>query len=135
MSKTTKIVIAVIVVAAIALGVMMLVGNDSSSDNENTSNGSTSAESAASLTITYGDDGFSPATASVASGGKITFVNSTDAKIEPSSNPHPVHTDNPELNVGDIEPGASKTITVTTKGTWGFHNHYKTSNHATVTVE
>jgi hypothetical protein len=51
------------------------------------------------------------------------------------SDPHPTHTDNPQLNQGDIAFGASKTFTLTTKGTWGFHNHHDATQHGTITVK
>jgi hypothetical protein len=41
-----------------------------------------------------------------------------------SSNPHPVHTDCPALNVGVLTPGQSRTSNALTSArTCGFHDH------------
>jgi plastocyanin len=82
----------------------------------------------------YGS-GFSPAVITVKSGGSLTFKNSSNATIQVDSNPHPEHTDNPELNVGVISPGGSKSVTLTRTGTWTIHNHLDPSHQATVVVQ
>jgi hypothetical protein len=51
------------------------------------------------------------------------------------SNPHPVHTDDTDLNVGPVAPGKSKTVVLNKKGTFGFHNHLNTSETAEITIE
>lgn len=149
MSNLAKLIIAIIVVGAIAGGALLLTNNKpkketasqpTTSQNPEPTQQSTpsqeeTSQKPATSTITYSSDGFSPATTTVSSGDSIKFVNNTSSTIDPSSDPHPVHTNNPELNVGDIEPGQDKTITVTTTGTWGYHNHYKSSDKATIIVK
>lgn len=128
--STTKIIIALVAVAIIAAGALLVLGG---SNPEKTSDSSGKAEKSA--TITYSDTGFSPTDIRVVSGGEVTIVNETDENIKPSSDPHPDHTGNPELNFGDIPAGQSKTIVVTTKGTWGYHNHYHEDNNGSLVVE
>ena len=106
---------------------------DSESSNSNTTDTNTVAATASS-TITYSDNGFSPATLTVASGTKVTIKNSSSNPLQFDSNPHPEHTDNPELNIGRINPGESQTITVTTKGSHGYHNHLNSGDTGTLVV-
>jgi plastocyanin len=130
-NNTTKLIIAIVAVAIVAVGVVMLFGKSAKeepapSNNENT---------AAATTITYTNDGFNPASVTVAAGTTIKFVNLSSEEAEPASDPHPEHTNNPELNAGDIPAGGSATVTAETPGTWGIHNHYKKDHKATITVQ
>jgi plastocyanin len=90
---------------------------------------------AVAATITYADEGFTPAVTTIKSGETIRIVNNSSDPLELDSDPHPAHTDNRELNVGMVAPGQSKTFTLTAKGTWGIHNHLDASNTAEVNVE
>jgi plastocyanin len=135
--KKVIIILAILVVASTVVAAVMMSGDESASEETTTpsGNGGQSSEEQVAATITYTDSSFSPAEVTVTSGQSITFVNNSDSKIEPSSDSHPTHDKNPELNAGDIEPGESKTITLTTVGTWGYHNHYNTSKRGTIIVE
>jgi plastocyanin len=86
-------------------------------------------------TISYTSNGFAQSTVTVKSGSEITITNSASVTAQPASDPHPQHTDNPELNFGDIAAGQSKTITVTQAGTWGVHDHYQPSKKMTIIVQ
>ena len=81
----------------------------------------------AEATITYSDNGYSPASLTVKSGTTVTIKNSSSSSIQFDSDPHPAHTANPELNVGSVAPGESKTFTPTTKGSHAYHNHLDSS--------
>lgn len=133
MNKAGKLILALVLVVAVAVAVVVLVGRKD--DNGNGSNNTNTGESSAVTTITYDGSGFSPANVTVAAGSKLKFVNNSDKTVEPSSDDHPTHTKNTELNVGDVEAGQSKEITVNTKGQWEMHNHYEASEKLTVTVE
>ena len=112
-----------------------------------TQTGSTTEESAAEGTqstegttqITYTDDGFSPASTTVASGDTITWKNDSSETVQVGSNTHPTHTINQETTGGEftiaLAPGESKTVTVTKTGSWGYHDHLKPSIVGTVVVE
>lgn len=93
----------------------------------------TSAPAAA--TITFTDDGFSPAVTTVKAGDTVQVVNKSNQELDFDSDPHPTHTDEPELNIGSIEPGKSGTFTVTQRGHWGFHDHLNPSLHGNLVVE
>lgn len=148
-----KSLIAILIVLLAAIGVGGAVVLNKNSDNKTTpssSNTSTNDDASAnttpadtttdqetqnSSTITYSDDGFSPVTLTVKSGTKITIVNDSSRILQFDSDPHPAHTDNPELNVGTISPGQSKTISVTKTGNHGYHNHLKDEDQGTLVVE
>lgn len=51
------------------------------------------------------------------------------------NNPHPIQTDDPDLNVEAIAPGKSITVILTKKGTFGFHNHLNPSDKAKITIQ
>ncbi len=91
------------------------------------------AKSAA--TITYGSGGFSPATTTVSSGQSVTFTNSSSEDVQVDSDPHPIHTDDSDLNVGAIAPDKSVTVVLTKKGTFGIHNHLNPSDKGKITIQ
>ena len=86
-------------------------------------------------TITYSGSGFSPATLSVKAGTTVTIKNTSSGDLQFDSDPHPDHTDDPELNVGLITSGQSKTVTVTTTGSHGYHNHLSATDKGTLVVQ
>jgi plastocyanin len=145
MNKTGKVVLALVVVAIIAVAAVVLANmykpaNNSSTTNSNNTSTSEKQEtkqpsSEPTVTITYDGNGFSLSANTIKSGETVKVVNSSDKDLVFDSNPHPVHTDNPELNVGDIPAGESKSFALTTKGEWGFHNHLDSSQHGSLTVE
>jgi plastocyanin len=137
MSNVNKIIIAVIGVVVIAGAVWLLTSNKTAESPSAPNNQSSekSNETTATTTFTYTDAGFNPSTATIKASQTVKVVNNSQKEIKFASNPHPAHTDNPELNTNDLEAGDSTTFTVTKKGTWGFHNHYDPSQGGTLTVE
>jgi plastocyanin len=77
-------------------------------------------------TITIGSDGrVSPASVTIAPGGRVTIVNSHNQPHDMSSDPHPEHTQCPEINqIGFLAAGQSRTSgNFNTARTCGFHDH------------
>jgi plastocyanin len=77
-------------------------------------------------TITIGANGaVSPSTVTIAPGGRVTFVNSHNQAHDMSSDPHPEHTQCPEINsVGFLTAGQTRTTgNLNTARTCGFHDH------------
>lgn len=145
--KRSYIVGLVIVVVAIA-GYLVYkqrhTASTSSSNTSTTSPGTTSTSSSSTsttttpqsaATITYDSSGFHPASTTVKSGDTVTFTNNSSGEIQVDSNPHPVHTDDTDLNVGGIAAGQSKSVTLTKKGTFSFHNHLNPSDTASITIQ
>jgi plastocyanin len=85
---------------------------------------------AAAVTITITSAGVSPSQVEVPVGGRVTFVNNDSAFHEMSSDPHPIHTDCPEINsVGALGPGTTRqTAAFTRARTCGFHDHGQENN-------
>jgi plastocyanin len=80
------------------------------------------------ITITAGV-GVSPKTLTVPRGTQVTFTNNDSVSHEMASNPHPVHTDCPDISVGFLSPGQSKmTANLNTVRTCGYHDHNRSSD-------
>jgi len=156
MSSTGKVIVAIIIVAVIAGGAVLLskksddktpgdsstsqnqnngAASDNSSDDSASANGNDNGNMAVEVTIKYNGTGFTLSSDRMKAGGTVRVVNDSQDDLGFDSDPHPVHTDNPELNAGDIAPGESKTFVIDKKGTWGFHNHLDSSQHGQLTVE
>jgi plastocyanin len=109
--------------------------SQSTTPSDNATSNASDSDQNSSTTITYSDSGFSPATLTVKAGTTVTVKNDSSSSLQFSSDPHPVHTDNPELNMGVLAPGKSDTFTVTKTGTWGYHNHLNPSDTGTIVVQ
>ncbi|SRR5258707_7819311 len=91
-------------------------------------------------TITISNNTVSPANITIARGQQVTFVNNDTRAHEMNSDPHPEHTDCPELNqVGHLEPGQQRTSgNLNTARRCGFHDHinFETkSMQGTITIQ
>ncbi|HLG91031.1 MAG TPA: cupredoxin domain-containing protein [Candidatus Saccharimonadales bacterium] len=152
MSGHAKMAIAVVVIIALGIGGYLLMKDDSPSDSSsNSSQESTTPsqetqpqpaqqnpatqEQTPAATITYTDSGFEPAEVTINSGDSLKVVNNSSSSLDFESSVHPVHTDNPELNIGSISPGSDKTFKITKTGTWGYHNHENPSDTGRINVE
>lgn len=147
----TGVIIAGIALLVIGGGAYALTQNsDDSTDSANTSqddnqatdtNGSgqsattDNGEAVETSTITYTNDGFSPATITVKVGTTITVKNNSSGVLQFNSNPHPDHTDEEELNLDSLGPGKSTTFEVTQTGRFGFHNHLNEDDTGTLIVQ
>jgi hypothetical protein len=78
-----------------------------------------------SATITIGAGGVSPAAVTIARGGRVTVINNNNRVHEIASDPHPNHTDCPEINLlGTLAPGQSgMTGVLNVARQCGFHDH------------
>jgi plastocyanin len=83
-------------------------------------------------TITITTSGVSPKTVTVPAGSQVQFVNNDRVAHQMSSNPHPEHTDCPEINaVGFLNPNQSRqTGNLNVVRTCGFHDHDNPNNVA-----
>ena len=84
-------------------------------------------------TITIGANGaVSPQSVTVTLGTRVTFVNNHSRRHDMASDPHPEHSDCPEINqVGMLQPGQSRqTGNLNTVRTCAFHDHDDASNDA-----
>ena len=83
-------------------------------------------------TLTITPTGVAPKTITVSVGSQVTFVNSDAVSHQMYSDPHPEHTDCPEINqVGFLSPGeARQTGNLTIARTCGFHDHNQPLNRS-----
>ena len=100
-----------------------------------TTGGQTETAPVSGNVITYTDGGFSPSQIKVKVGETVTFKNDSKTTIQVNSASHPVHTSFPELNIGAIAPGESKSVKLTTAGTKKYHNHLSPAQSGTIVVE
>ncbi len=80
---------------------------------------------AATFTVTLTATGASPRELRVPLGSRVTFVNQDTRSHQMMSDPHPLHTDCPEINaVGTIDRGESKlTAPLAATKSCGFHDN------------
>lgn len=136
MSNTKRIIIAVIAVIVVAgVGIWYMIATSNKTSAPSAPGAAKETDQSAAATITYDGTTFSLSTDKVTSGSNVTVINQSDKELDFDSDPHPVHTDNTELNEGLIAPGESATFTLKTKGTWGFHNHLDADQRGSITVE
>lgn len=130
-----KMIIIAVVLALVIIGsaatAYFISQNAGAPSNKPTSK----SDSQATATITYSDSGFSPSLTTVKAGDTVAIKNTSSGDLQFDSDPHPVHTDDTELNVGTVAPGQTSTFTVTTKGTFGFHNHLNPGDKASITIQ
>jgi plastocyanin len=142
-----KAIIAIIAVVIIGAGGYLVLHKDSdksskdsgtqtnqSADTSTQTGADNSANQKVAATITYSNNGFSPATVTVESGDTIAIKNTASRSVQFDSDPHPDHTDDEELNVGIVAPGETATFKVTQTGNHGYHNHLNSSDTGTIIV-
>ena len=82
--------------------------------------------SSSTATITIGTDGrVTPSSVTITPGGRVTMINNDSRSHDMSSDPHPEHTQCPEINqIGFLTTGQSRTSgNFNTARTCGFHDH------------
>jgi len=109
--------------AAFAVAAIFACSN--SSGTTTTPTPTTCTASSTSTTITIQNGAVCPQNITVPRGTRVTFVNQDSVRHEMDSDPHPEHTDCPEINqVGNVEPGQSKqTGNLNIARRCGFHDH------------
>lgn len=82
---------------------------------------------AASFTVTITATGASPRELRVPVGSRVTFVNQDNRSHQMMSDPHPVHTDCPEVNaVGNLDRGQTRmTDMLAAQKSCGFHDNLR----------
>ena len=100
---------------------------------------STPSPPSTSNTITITSSGISPKTLTVNAGSQVTFVNNDTKDHALASDPHPEHTDCPEIDIVFTSPGQSRqTSNLVTKRVCGIHDHLDGQNSTlkgTITIQ
>ncbi len=150
-SNNNLMVVASVVAVFAALGIILFLANQNMNNNDTSMDQTQTTDTArndandqpadndtnqdiAATTITFTDDGFSPNSYTVKKGTVVTVKNNSSESMQFSSDDHPQHQENSELNLSVIQAGQSGTFTPTTVGTWGFHDHLNERRTGTLVV-
>ena len=135
MKKMAVIAVAVLV---LIIGVFMLTSQSAKSPEptaESVAEPLVNVENSSESTIIYTDNGFESADLTVKSGTILEVKNISSKSLQFSSDDHPTHTKNSELNLKVLSPGKSETFKVSKKGTFGYHDHLNKDHTGNLTVE
>ena len=94
----------------------------------------------ATTTITISNNAVSPQNITITRGSQVTFINNDSRTHDMESDPHPEHTDCPEISqVGFLSPGQRRqTGNMNTVRTCGYHDHDQDSVRSlqgTITIQ
>lgn len=105
-----------------------IVGCSGSSGPSSPSGGGSTPTATDTIIIT--SSGASPRSITVSPGTRVTFTNNDSRTHDMASDPHPEHTNCPELNqVGFLSPGQSRASgNLNSVRTCGFHDHNDPGN-------
>ena len=114
--------------AVLMAGVLACGGGDGGSPSGPSPISGSPGPSGATITITGG--GVSPRSVQIAVGQSVTVVNNDSRGHEIASDPHPAHTQCPEMNaLGSVPAGATRqTNAFPTARTCTFHDHNDPTN-------
>jgi plastocyanin len=127
MTKTRLTALSFVVVFAIAASACGGDDDPGTGPSGGGGGGGTGGPVGATITITAA--GVSPSTVTVSPGSRVTFVNNDSRAHDMSSDPHPAHTDCPEITAGFIQPGQMGTTqNLNRVRTCGFHDHNQDTN-------
>ncbi len=158
MKTSTVVVVVIIIIAVLGAGWYFLsnstapavapVGQTSAVNSAPSPTPASTAPMSA--TVTYGPNGFSPSSVTIAKGGTVTWVAQAGAdELWVASNPHPTHegydgtTRDQHCAAGykgatpfdQCATGTTYSFTFNSTGTWGYHNHGNHSDTGTVIVQ
>lgn len=134
----------VIAVLAVAGVVVYAVQNDTSKPATKPTTTTTTASSPSAtdtvpapserVTIAFTDQGFEPSKVTVKKGTTVVIQNKSSRSVQFSSDDHPAHTENTEMNLGVVKTGEFGSYVADKAGTWGYHDHLDEVKTGTVTV-
>ncbi len=93
-------------------------------------------ETMGTATVTYTNDGFTPAELTIKTGTVVTFLNQSDTKMWVASANHPTHLLYPEFDEkASVPKGGSYSFTFIKLGAHPYHNHVLLGKYGKVIVE
>lgn len=128
--------IAALMIGGAAMYILMKQPDETLKSNEKTtSQNSTQSELVkAGAIIIFTNSGFEKNSYTVKKGQMVEVKNQSSTQLEFSSDNHPTHTDEPELNLSVLRPGQSASFTPTETGNHGFHDHLQAQYAGTLIV-
>lgn len=100
----------------------------STQDNTNTQQNQLRA------TITFDGDSFEPEITTIGIGGSIKIVNQSNEELSFVADDYGSSNKTRELQVGIIDTGVSRSVTLDQTGTWGFRNQLKDGQRGQIIV-
>lgn len=85
--------------------------------------------------VVLSSSGFMPQTLTIKAGETVTWENSSGGTATVNSDPHPIHTNYPPLNLGQFNDGGTLTLKFDKPGAYGYHNHLNPSQTGKIVVE
>jgi plastocyanin len=125
-SKRYRFLTATGAAALVALAINACSSSGSSSSGGPSSPTTAPSDAVATNTITIANSVATPKNIKVARGSQVTFINNDNQSHMMNSDPHPDHTDCPEINqVGFLSPGQSRQTgnMTSNRSVCGFHDH------------
>lgn len=119
------VIVGVLIVGAATAWMVLQPSNQASAPQSGGSSNQESTPAGKEVTITYTDSGFDPKELTAKKGDTLRVLNESAGDLEFSSDSHPTHRDNPELNMDTLQPGESGILALTKAGEWGYHNHLR----------
>jgi hypothetical protein len=124
--------------AALVLAAALSCGGDDSGNSNAPSGSCTPSTNPATLVIQ--NNSICPQTITIARGGQLTIINQDSRSHDMTSDPHPSHTDCPELNqIGFLNTNQSRQSgNLNTVRSCGMHDHSdpdRASLRATITIQ
>lgn len=149
MNKINKgIIIGIIMILIIAIGVFIPTRNKATTsitmqqeESTQTSESPLAPTSTTSEATTSGEvtiileSDFLPSTITIRKGTKVIWINNSGKTATIDSNPHPIHTSFPKMNLGTFDDGEKLKFVFDSPGTYNYHNHFQSSQGGTVIVK
>ena len=125
--RTGRLLFALAVASLAAFAIGACGSSSGSSSSTGPSSPTTApADAVSTNTITISNSVVSPKNIKVTRGSQVTFINSDNQSHMMNSDPHPDHTDCPEINqVGFLNPGERRQTgnMTSNRSVCGFHDH------------
>jgi len=90
--------------------------------------------STATVDVTLTPNGFSPQTITIHAYTRVVWINKSGTEATVNSDPHPVHTAYPPLNLGIFGKIGRLSLVFPKPGHYGYHNHFDANQTGTVIV-
>lgn len=134
--KKVLIIILILLTLFISFGLIYKFGINKNSSTEKVNlNPSAKITPSKINNITLTKNGFEPNEITVNVGTEVVWVNESGQLATVDSNPHPIHTDHSELNLGEFGNGEKINIIFRQPGVYKFHNHYNSEQGGTIIVK
>lgn len=135
-----KATITIIIILVVAVGILLawyFLGNTNTETNTNANNAvvATSREVPPAHTVWIMEGSFTPSVMNISAGETITWINKDAIVRVVASDPHPAHTDLPELLSDTLEQDGMYSFTFTEAGTYGYHDDLNPIKKGQIVVE